>query len=257
MRSVREETAELANYFLSNKKDVRGTPFLRRPSKAAWQDRTLSNPELGDTAAVEPETIDEVSEPPSPDATEEPGAASPSMLTTMFKRSPLDNRYLPLMKDDQAHEYSRSAEDSEDEGEDTLTRVSTTESRPLLAHHDTTEEASEESPLIAFRSRENRGDYGISHRNGHAADLEGQKHPSPRKWFGHPANSFGDTGGRVAAILHIISNPKRWDRRALWQNAVVAPVACLPAVVVGLLLNILDALSYGEHTQAPVTFGIH
>jgi SulP family sulfate permease len=27
---------------------------------------------------------------------------------------------------------------------------------------------------------------------------------------------------------------------------VVAPVSCLPAVVVGLLLNVLDALSYGK-----------
>jgi SulP family sulfate permease len=42
-----------------------------------------------------------------------------------------------------------------------------------------------------------------------------------------------------------IINPKRWNRQAIWQDAVVAPVSCLPAVILGLLLNILDALSYG------------
>lgn len=42
-----------------------------------------------------------------------------------------------------------------------------------------------------------------------------------------------------------MQDPKTWDRQALWRNVVVAPVVCLPAVIVGLLLNILDALSYG------------
>ncbi|RYO80188.1 hypothetical protein DL766_001285 [Monosporascus sp. MC13-8B] len=32
---------------------------------------------------------------------------------------------------------------------------------------------------------------------------------------------------------------------AIWQHAVVEPARCVPAVIVGLLLNILDALSYG------------
>ena len=43
----------------------------------------------------------------------------------------------------------------------------------------------------------------------------------------------------------IILSPKSWDRKAIWHNSVVAPVGYLPAVILGLLLNILDALSYG------------
>jgi SulP family sulfate permease len=46
-------------------------------------------------------------------------------------------------------------------------------------------------------------------------------------------------------ITRIVFNPKRWNRKAIWQNAVVEPVGYLPAVILGLLLNILDALSYG------------
>lgn len=95
--------------------------------------------------------------------------------------------------------------------------------------------------------------YGIGQENGHGVDLEGQKYHSSGKWLDRTTKAIRDKGGRVAAIIPVISNPKRWDRQALWQNVVVAPVACLPAVVVGLLLNILDALSYGEHTWAKLS----
>lgn len=161
------------------------------------------------------------------------------------------------MKDGQAYEDSGLTEETEHHGQETLTRASTAESRPLLGHRDTNGEASEESPLIVSMSRQGRGDYGISHENGNGADLEGQKYPSPKIWFGRTAHSLRDTGGRVAAVLPIIGNPKRWDFHALWRNAVVAPVACMPAVVVGLLLNILDALSYGEVTLASAAWEVH
>src|SRR5690606_735810 len=49
-----------------------------------------------------------------------------------------------------------------------------------------------------------------------------------------------------AAKYHtILSSPSKWDGRAVWHGAVVTPASYMPAVVVGLLLNILDALSYG------------
>lgn len=41
------------------------------------------------------------------------------------------------------------------------------------------------------------------------------------------------------------SNPKEWDGKALLHLVVLDPVKTLPAVFVGLILNILDALSYG------------
>lgn len=48
-------------------------------------------------------------------------------------------------------------------------------------------------------------------------------------------------------IVRTVVSPKSWDKKAIWDNAVVAPAACLPAVVLGLLLNVLDALSYGMY----------
>jgi sulfate permease, SulP family len=38
---------------------------------------------------------------------------------------------------------------------------------------------------------------------------------------------------------------KNCDRRTIWENGVVDTVHRIPAVILGLLLNILDALSYG------------
>jgi SulP family sulfate permease len=40
-------------------------------------------------------------------------------------------------------------------------------------------------------------------------------------------------------------NPKAWNGKAIWAHAVTKPVKTLPAVVLGLLLNVLDALAYG------------
>lgn len=49
----------------------------------------------------------------------------------------------------------------------------------------------------------------------------------------------------VAHCSRALSNPKSWNRRAIWEEAVVYPASLIPAVLLGLLLNILDALSYG------------
>ena len=50
-------------------------------------------------------------------------------------------------------------------------------------------------------------------------------------------------------IVRVVANPKTWDGKAIWENAVMTPVGCLPAVILGLLLNILDALSYGMFSR--------
>jgi SulP family sulfate permease len=49
----------------------------------------------------------------------------------------------------------------------------------------------------------------------------------------------------IRSCLRLIASPKSWDGRAVWQQGVVYPASLLPSVFLGLLLNILDALSYG------------
>ncbi|KAK3900938.1 sulfate transporter family-domain-containing protein [Staphylotrichum tortipilum] len=241
-RSVREDTAELATYLLSEKKDSREVPFLRRARSASQASR--SGPDAAAAPARPSETIDEVSEPPSPDETAQPASAEgPSMLTTMFRRSPPDAGYFYAPKEGHGGEDGLVPEGTNDEGQSTLTRVSTAEPRPLLAPRDTVDEV---SPLLGPEARDSQpGSYGVAQVNGRLLDLEGQKYLGRKTLLRSAAGSLRYTGACVAGAVQLISNPKRWDSRALWQNAVVAPVACLPAVVVGLLFNILDALSYG------------
>lgn len=43
-----------------------------------------------------------------------------------------------------------------------------------------------------------------------------------------------------------LGNPKPWISVATWKSTASASVEILPAVILGLLLNILDALSYGK-----------
>ncbi|KAK4105759.1 hypothetical protein N658DRAFT_483179 [Parathielavia hyrcaniae] len=252
-RSVREETAELANYFLSDKKDGRGAPVFRRArpgfSQAVRQAPDQDASEAISTRTTTPppsEPIIEVPEPPSPEEAGQSSAEGPSMLTTMLRRSPPDKSYLCAQKDGPARGESVAADEPDDESHTTLSTSSTAEPRPLLGHRETEDDPSDTSPLLVTRPPESQGvGYGTGQEDGHGLDLEGQKHSSGRKWLGKIADGFWDAEGEVAHVFPVIGHPKRWNRRALWENVVVAPVACLPAVVVGLLLNILDALSYG------------
>jgi SulP family sulfate permease len=72
------------------------------------------------------------------------------------------------------------------------------------------------------------------------SDVENQR-AAPKR-----SPNFLNTGlSTVAHYSRTFSNPKTWNKRAIWEEAVVYPASLVPAVLLGLLLNILDALSYG------------
>jgi len=52
---------------------------------------------------------------------------------------------------------------------------------------------------------------------------------------------------KASKVAHTFLHPKEWDREAIVQNLVYAPARNFPAAVLGALLNILDALSYGMY----------
>lgn len=248
-QSVREDTAELASYFLSDKKSGRSASFLSRARSHSLQPRHEPPVILSDdTEAVETgaskssETIEEVSEPSSPETVIEDPIEGPSMLASMLRRSPPEQRYLPPPKADQVRE-EHVLDESEEE--------CSSPARPGLgirrsngtATHDMTETA----PLLTVLSNQSRRCYGIQNGRSHEnVDLEGQKSQRSKSWAVRTAESFHRKKDQTVHLARVIRDPKCWDRRAIWQNVVVTPVASLPAVVVGLLLNILDALSYGK-----------
>lgn len=84
----------------------------------------------------------------------------------------------------------------------------------------------------------------FSGKIGYSGDVENQKTYRPPfkdriREVGHKAL------GKSRAGVYTISHPKTWDARNIWQRGFVQPANVLPAVCLGLLLNILDALSYG------------
>lgn len=106
----------------------------------------------------------------------------------------------------------------------------------------------------------------ISQPTEHTPLFSGRDDPIPRKSTAY--NSIEDLEGQeeslepnangkidanvrakrqVGRVLTWIFNPGSWNKQAIWTYGVQQPVGFLPAVVVGLLLNVLDAVSYGAY----------
>ena len=100
---------------------------------------------------------------------------------------------------------------------------------------------SERSPLLANGYRQSYGDSFSSPDDGqghdllHEPDLELQGHA----WVWSKQAWLDNSGRRVRSCIKVI------DRRIIWEKGFVDTIHRIPAVILGLLLNILDALSYG------------
>lgn len=171
-------------------------------------------------------TILEVSEPVSPEegdvAVEETG---PSVLANLLRKSPPQSVKpdAPISAESPPLEPRRRRQSSEQEHVEPRRSEQTTpvtEQTPLLGH--------------------------VSDESDNIGDIEGQKDTRSNKWYSGIVENGQKLESHMAHVVKVAVNPQRWDRKALWHNVVIEPVSCLPAVAVGLLLNILDALSYGE-----------
>ncbi|KXJ95809.1 cyclic nucleotide-binding domain-containing protein [Microdochium bolleyi] len=233
-RSVREDTAELASYVLSDQSDKRASPFLRARRLSASSHNVSEAPvdRLDELQPPSDDTIAEVSEPPSPDAVEDYAQAGPSMLTSMFRQSPSHTADVDSTPKRARHNSDRPAAP-------VTTDVDLSKpSSPVYGNHG---QASEFTPLLVGKPLSTTslgGDTDLE-------DLEGQKPVPENPSWGEWLSSVTDhSASKIRGVAETI-NPKAWSAKSVYQKVVLEPVRCLPAVVVGLLLNILDALSYG------------
>lgn len=165
----------------------------------------------------------------------------------MLKRSPPNQRYLPPPKADQVRE-EHVLDESEDESEDDSPYTPQPGYGPSPGNGNGADDITETAPLLTVFSNQSRQSYGVRNGRSHEnVDLEGQKTLKPKPWVAQTAEFLHKKRDQTVHILRVIGDPKCWDRRAIWQNVIIAPVSSLPAVIVGVLLNILDALSYGEY----------
>lgn len=243
-KSVREDTAELASYALSDKASIQSTsPTGRRSSQTHLESCFLQGADSEsavsnrDIEGSRPDIIEEVSEPVSPEEGGPGKSPGTSMLADLLRRSP-PSRSPPDSEEEGGDKSSRSEE--EDESASHQERLVITPTGVKL-------DATERTPLLGkdFPSETHPPDWIRGQ-----GDLEGQE---IRRKFSWPKlrNVVNWPREKGYDIARVITNPKAWDRKAIWENTVVAPVACLPAIVLGLLLNILDALSYGMFDLRP------
>jgi sulfate permease, SulP family len=184
-------------------------------------------------------------EPESPDeAVEDTGDYDgPSMLSKLLRKSP------PHSDQDLSSPTPRRK--SHENRRESRRQPQTWSDAALPASRGQSNLSDENTPLIsrdgAHADQRNGYDGAVDHG---AVDEEGQKPRRQRPWFA--AVIARDIEARVGETIKVVMHPRKWDRGAIWRNTVEAPISCLPAVTVGLLLNILDALSYGMPDMSPV-----
>ncbi|TVY46136.1 Uncharacterized protein LSUB1_G000015 [Lachnellula subtilissima] len=233
-QSVREDTAELASYALSDRASARSTSPRRSAQthlESFFSNESDSESFMNREAeALHQATIPEVSEPASPEnssgSDKTPGT---SVLSNMLKTSPPSTS--PPQQEEEA---LRKPAVTEYESE-------TSSDRGGLIISSNGVQQDERAPLLGKGPIEQRHHPDWIHGE---QDLERQEMRRKGSW---PKlhNVILWYKGKCFDVARNVLNPKKWDRTLLWNLAVVTPVGFLPAVILGLLLNILDALSYG------------
>ncbi|KAF3389358.1 hypothetical protein F1880_004104 [Penicillium rolfsii] len=209
---LREQTAELATYGLSlNKKPSRGRTSLP-PGLDIFRSQNQYSPSTSqDGIASSHPTVGEDSLD-SHSVLLDPASASASSALTEMIRKP---------------DVSLADEDAKP--------INDASFSPLSTIDDESEPRDTERTSLLSKARSKS-----PHHYGSIEDIESQGGAARRA-----STAFTKSISAVGKWSRVVSNPKAWDRRAIWQDGVVYPVSLIPAVVLGLLLNILDALSYG------------
>ncbi|KAI9708422.1 MAG: hypothetical protein M1828_002985 [Chrysothrix sp. TS-e1954] len=232
---VREQTAELASYALKETRSrtfsssSSGSSAVRQDSLA--QDRTESlfgfegNRERRESAdKSRPEVIEETSEPVSPndDPSNRSSGPGDSALSSMFRHKPNDGVEI---KGDSTRTILGKVRDQSSHPAQSEESSRTDESTPLLGQ-----------ARVVPRVYDLKDDGAVT-------DVEGQA--SSRKTRNRLQQTVTDCRTWMTARKHTLSNPKGWRFRMVWQRTIKDPISLLPCVFLGLLLNVLDALSYG------------
>jgi SulP family sulfate permease len=167
--------------------------------------------------------IQEESEPSTPQTVAYMPRQSTSALAELIRNSP---------PDEEAVESSQAdAADSEEEDFSAVTLGPAIISQPQ-----------ENTPLLGAAHRlSGHGKYGSSPQ---PKDVENQADEHMTR-TGKLRQIFSSASESAHTVLKTVVTPKSWDGKAIWRMGIVKPASCFPAVLLGLLLNVLDALSYG------------
>ncbi|KAF3480236.1 sulfate transporter [Arthroderma uncinatum] len=234
-QGVRERTAELESLALSDAESIShkslsgyasdlststGAPYARDNWLADGVSDRLTR------SRSRPEAIEERSEPTTPRGSALPSYVGESALTAMLRSSPTN----PLTKSTSAPVQSgrrRAMSDDDDDDDDEEGPFGRRPVTSIPANLDP-----EQAPLIRIQSGSKYGTTSdeLEEIGPHRPDIAGFGRwviSNPPKWAKN------------------ICRPRTWSKKAIYENGVELPMSLLPAVFLGLLLNVLDALSYG------------
>ena len=114
--------------------------------------------------------------------------------------------------------------------------------RPVVVRDAIISQPSHETTALLHRAARR-----ASKTNGYASisDVEGQKPTVASKYS--PVKIWHNWRSRVSQSAQSLRKTSKADVRQFCANGIKQSVGYLPAIMMGLLLNILDALSYGDY----------
>ncbi|KAK0935087.1 hypothetical protein LTR29_013325 [Friedmanniomyces endolithicus] len=221
---VRQETAELSSSFLSESDMSRY--FSAESRKGSETGRPPPNQRH--------ETIEERSEPVTPEGKPGSGPGSSELSAALRYESPNEFLY--------PYEIESEAAASDSDARSTAPKLVVSGGNG--DDEEEIEAATECSSLLPRpRLSSKRKQTYEAARNAEDQPTE-QPLDQAGSWnrLGHHYPSLRVLG---LNFRQVVLNPKSWDMRAIGRTVVLRPASMLPAVFLGLLLNLLDALSYG------------
>ncbi|KAL9126481.1 MAG: hypothetical protein Q9217_004480 [Psora testacea] len=228
-QGVREDTAELASWALSDANRSAHSPSWPYTSSTphhagSYLSQHVEQDEPShreSNAPARPDPIEEDSEPSTPHSSSSSHKSpSKSALTEMIRNSPPTEVVTPDTDDEETPKLNGQHVVSVGEG---------TISKPT-----------EQTALLLKRPYESE----TASLYNSIRDLESQK-SIRRSPEGSPTTKFTQAKTHVRRYISTVTRPKSWDTERLWKQGIHRPLTLIPPVILGLLLNVLDALSYG------------
>ncbi len=228
---VREQTAEIASWALSDAGSVRSGSSPQRPhASARWpSEATEIGSSIGATSEEDvrtprdsndssrPAPIEEISEP-----------VSPQSVRSSY-HLPRESALAQLIRNSPPQEIGGFSEEAIEDEVDNSLPATPSNDRSIL-------QVNEQTSLLGKNNQ---------HTANTIHDIEGQtlgrneSYPSLARALGWPKKF-------VPHRIRTVINPKAWTAKDIWKRGLIESARCVPAVILGLLLNILDALSYGQ-----------
>ncbi|KAL8730597.1 MAG: hypothetical protein Q9181_004596 [Wetmoreana brouardii] len=235
-KEVREDTAELASWALSAKNSFpsghSAISHLLSPTALSTSLKNIASVnQQGPRDQRESEessrhdVIPEASEP-----------ASPSSMQSS-RKSPGMSALSQMFKNTSPNEETSSHTDDEDHA------IDSSEIEPVTVRNGIISQPTEQTRLLLktqFYGSNNTDTNGVDH------DLESQNKGgdgTPQRGCGGFFNSIINHSNPATVGFFY---PKSWDSRNILEKGLLRPASFVPSVILGLLLNILDALSYGQ-----------